>query len=76
MKRCGLVWEMMFARALYEREPERQGALLKRMAGFLDSGLLRTAANMRYSWDQLPQALQMQASGKAIGKIVLPVKFA
>jgi zinc-binding alcohol dehydrogenase family protein len=74
-KRASLVWEMMFARGLFNAEPEKQGAILKRVAELVDAKVLHTTANIRFAWDKLPQALALQDSGKATGKIVLTVAF-
>jgi len=75
MKRGSLVWEMMFARGVYGVEPERQGAILNRVASLVDSKVLRSTANVRFAWDKLAEALALQGSGRAIGKIVLSVAF-
>jgi NADPH:quinone reductase-like Zn-dependent oxidoreductase len=75
MKRGSLVWEMMFARGVYGVVPERQGAILNRVASLVDSKVLRSTANARFAWDKLAEALALQGSGRAIGKIVLTVAF-
>ncbi|MEM7709480.1 MAG: zinc-binding alcohol dehydrogenase family protein [Pseudomonadota bacterium] len=67
-------WEMMFARPLHGAAPERQGALLARVSDLVDEGTLRTTATRRFDRidaDTLGDALDLQASGTAIGKIVL-----
>jgi NADPH:quinone reductase-like Zn-dependent oxidoreductase len=74
-KRASLVWEFMFARPMHDVEPEKQGAVLNRVAGLVDAKTIRSTANNRFAWGKLPEALQLQASGKAIGKIVLTVAF-
>lgn len=74
-KRGSLVFEMMFTRGLYGVEQEKQGAILKRVASLVDAKVLRTTANHRFAWDKLLDALELQDSGKAIGKIVLTVAF-
>jgi NADPH:quinone reductase-like Zn-dependent oxidoreductase len=65
----------MFTRGLFNVEPEKQGAILKRVAELIEAKVLRTTANIRYPWGKLPQALTFQYSGQAIGKIVLTVAF-
>jgi NADPH:quinone reductase-like Zn-dependent oxidoreductase len=66
---------MMFTRGMFNAEPEKQGSILKRVAELIDAKVLQMTANIRYPWDKLPQALALQESGKAIGKIVLTVEF-
>ena len=66
---------MMFTRGLYAVEPEKQGAILNRVASLVDAKVLRSTANHRFAWDKLVDALELQESGKAIGKIVLTVAF-
>jgi NADPH:quinone reductase-like Zn-dependent oxidoreductase len=65
----------MFTRAAYDVEPEKQGAILNRVASLVDSKVIRSTANHRFAWDKLLEALALQDSGKAIGKIVLTVNF-
>ncbi|MEM7489819.1 MAG: zinc-binding alcohol dehydrogenase family protein [Pseudomonadota bacterium] len=67
-------WEMMFARPVHGAAPERQGALLHRVAQMVEAGTLRGTATRRFDGIDprtLGEALDLQASGTAIGKIVL-----
>lgn len=65
----------MFTRGLFDAEQEKQGEILNRVAGLVDNKVLRTTANTRFPFSKLPEALKLQESGKAIGKIVLSVEF-
>lgn len=67
--------EIMFARALYDVEPEKQGAILNHFASLYDSGILEHRAVNVFDWADLPKAQALQDSGTALGKIVLEVKF-
>jgi len=74
-RRINFVWEMMFCRAIFDVEPEKQGHILNHFAGLYDNGLLQHRALNVFEWSQLPKAQEFQDSGKAKGKIVLEVKF-
>jgi len=74
-RRISFVWEIMFARALFDVEPEKQGAILNHFAGLYDSGLLQHRAVTEFAWEDLPKAQALQDSGTSIGKIILTVKF-
>jgi len=75
MKRGALVYEFMFSRPVFNVEPEKQGIILNRVSQLIDTKVLRTTAQTRVPWAKLPEALVLQDSGKALGKIVLSVAF-
>jgi len=74
-KRIALHWELMFTRPVCGVELEKQGAILNRVSQLFEAKVLHTTANTRFPWDKMVDALDLQDSGKAIGKIVLPVSF-
>lgn len=74
-RRIKLVHEMMFARSLFDVEPEKQGEILNRFAELIDAGIIQHRAEQVFEWSKLPEAQKLQDSGRAIGKIVLEVKF-
>lgn len=74
-KRVALHFELMFTRPENDAEPEKQGAILQRVSQLVDAKVLRSTANLRFSWDKLVDALLLQDSGRAVGKIVLSVQF-
>lgn len=74
-KRIALHWELMFTRPVCGVELEKQGAILNRVSQLVEAKVLHTTANTRFPWDKMVDALDLQDSGKAIGKIVLPVSF-
>jgi NADPH:quinone reductase-like Zn-dependent oxidoreductase len=65
----------MMARSMFGMEMEKQGEILNRVSSLVDERTLRTTACTRFAWSELPQAIALQESGKAIGKIVLTVAF-
>jgi len=74
-KSLKLIGELVFTRAIHNEEPEKQGAVLNRIAEYIDKGVIVSAQNHHFDWNQIREAHQFQESGKAIGKITLNVKF-
>jgi len=74
-KRLTLISEFMFSRSIHQEEPEKQGEILNKVAELIDAGVVVHTQNHHFEWHQLPEAHQLQESGKAIGKIGLTVKF-
>lgn len=72
-KRGTLVFELMFTRSRTGIEPERQGAILARVATLADQGLLRTTRTRTLPWSEFRAAHEAIGSGHTIGKIVLAV---
>jgi len=72
-KAVSICWEFMFARSLHQEDMEHQGEILNHGAALIDSGKLKTPIwkTLPWSLDSLKQAHDLQASGKAIGKIVM-----
>lgn len=74
-KALSLSWEFMFTRSMFKtHDMEVQGALLNRVADLLDNGKLVSTVNHHggeLSVANLRAALELQASGTAIGKTVL-----
>lgn len=68
-----LSFELMFARPIANKEPERQGAILKRVAEMIDAGQIKSVTTEKFEGFTLENIKKMQEkqdSGKAIGKIV------
>jgi NADPH2:quinone reductase len=73
-KAVSVCFEFMFARALYESEDmEHQSEILNDAAALIDAGKLKTPIWKVLPWslDSLKEAHTLQASGAAIGKIVM-----
>ena len=66
---------MMFSRGLFGYEQEEQGRILERIAGWIDAGklqpLVSSPAQRFKGLAAMEEALMLQNSGKAIGKIVV-----
>jgi len=77
MKRISLSAEMMFARPVYDFEPEEQKKILDKVSELLDEGVLKTTAHTRVPWtlEGVKEAYRLQESGKAIGKTTATVDF-
>ena len=73
MKRASLSFEMMFTRPLLDVEPERQGAILDRVAGLLEAGVLRTTLTRTLDWSHFGEAHRQIETGHTTGKIVLEI---
>jgi NADPH2:quinone reductase len=72
-RRIRLCPELMFTRTIFDREPERQGQALARLAKYLDDGVIKSTVNVVAEWAALPKALSALQSGHAIGKIAYEV---
>jgi zinc-binding alcohol dehydrogenase family protein len=70
-RRLTLSFELMFARTLYDLEPERHGSLLARVASLYDEGRLRPTRKRTLPWDRAREAHEAIESGHTVGKIVL-----
>jgi zinc-binding alcohol dehydrogenase family protein len=74
-KSLSLHWELMFTRSMFETpDMHEQGVLLGRVAELVDSGRVKTTANVvfgRINAENLTRAHALIESGKAVGKIVL-----
>jgi NADPH2:quinone reductase len=67
-------WELMFTRSLFEADPRRQGALLKRIADMVDEGTIRstlTTVIPNLNAESIRRAHRLIASGETIGKVVI-----
>ena len=72
--RLTLSFEFMFARSMLKEKPEKQGEILTRIAQLVDEGKLKDIANTELqglSLETIKEAHTLQASGKAVGKIVI-----
>lgn len=69
LKGCSAVG--VFYGAFAQAEPERYGALMQELVGWLAEGRIRPAITARYPLEQAAQALRMVADRRATGKIVL-----
>lgn len=74
-KAVSVHWELMFTRALFSTDDiARQGEILDKVAGLIDTGRIRSTATDSYGTinaDNLKRAHALIESGKAKGKIVL-----
>lgn len=75
IKRVTFVLEMMFTRALFRLEMEKQHEILNRFAKWIEEGLIDPRVERTWDWSKLPEAHAFQESGRAIGKTVFVVKF-
>lgn len=73
LKRISFHYEMMFARPLFNMEPERQGALLTEVAKLVDAGKVKSTVHTKLNWRQIHDAHHIMADHAPIGKIVLTV---
>ncbi len=73
-KRGTLSFEMVFARSSADAEPEKQGAILNRLATMLDTQNLVTTLSETHDWGEFAQAYRRLQSGHTLGKIVLSIR--
>jgi len=75
-KSATFVWELMFTRALFGVEMERQHAILNNASRLIDEGLLKLpSVKVRpYTLENLREAHREQESGKVIGKLLLSMQ--
>ncbi len=67
-------YEFMGARVAYDREPEKQGAILRGIAQLVDNGLLRVHVSSEWTLDTLVAAHHAIEQGRTIGKMAVRVK--
>jgi zinc-binding alcohol dehydrogenase family protein len=72
-KRGTLTFELMFTRPRLNLEPERQGAILDRVGGWLDEGVIKTTLTRALDWSEVQEAHRALETGHTMGKIVLNV---
>ncbi len=72
-KRGSVHFESMFARPMLGVEPERQGALLDRVADLLDRKVLVSTMTKVLDWTEFRAAHEAIESGHTVGKIVMRV---
>jgi len=72
-KRVTIGMELMYAREMFNAEPEKQGEILDRVADLIDQGAIKPikAKQFPFTLDGLKQAVSLQDSGKSFGKIAL-----
>lgn len=72
-KRASFTWELMFTRTLFDVEPEKQGQILKKVAGYIDSGKVKIPDVDVKPWSlaNLQELHKQQKSGTTIGKLVM-----
>lgn len=75
MKRVSFVWEAMFARSMFNLEPEKQNYILSTVAHLIDSGVLQTVRSetLKFTLEDYKRAQELQASGKTRGKIAIDI---
>ncbi len=71
--RGSVAWELMFTRPRLNVEPEKQGAILDRVAELLDDQTLESTLSAVLSWRDIQEAHRMLETGHTIGKIALRV---
>lgn len=69
-----MCFELMFTRSVTGVEMEKQGAILNRVAELIDAKVLHSTANNHFPLNKIVEALALQDSGNAIGKIVLSTR--
>ncbi len=67
-------YEFMGARVAFNREPERQGAILSGIASLVDSGHLRVHVSSEWTLDTLAAAHHAIETGRTIGKMAVRVR--
>lgn len=72
-KRGSVHFELMFCRPAFDAEPERQGALLDRVADLIDREVLETAVTRIVDWSDVRIAHEEIDSEHTVGKIVLKI---
>jgi NADPH:quinone reductase-like Zn-dependent oxidoreductase len=74
-KRGTLTTELMFTRGLFGVHPERQREVLDEVARLLEAGVLRhtMVTQLPFTLEGIKKALDLQQSGRAIGKTALLV---
>jgi NADPH2:quinone reductase len=72
-KRVQISWELMFTRALFDVEREKQGKILDALSPLYDNGTLDPRLTKTYEWNQIVDAHLAQESGKLVGKIAIKV---
>ena len=74
-KSVGFVWESMFTRSMFKTDDmQKQGALLNRIAAWIDEGKIKTSLNKTLSpinAENLKNAHAQIETGTTIGKIVI-----
>jgi len=77
MKRITFFPEIMFSRGLFMENTEDwvQRDILNKVANLVDDGTLVTTRTTTFEWSKLPEAMELQESGKCIGKQVSTVHF-
>ncbi len=73
MKRVSLHWELMFTRAQYHVEEEKQGEILNRLAELYDKKVLVPTIFKVYEFEQIQEATAQQESGTTMGKLVVKI---
>jgi len=73
-KSATLHYEFMGARVAYDREPEKQGAILSGIAQLVDSGVLRVHVASEWTLETLVAAHHAMETGHTIGKLAVRVK--
>lgn len=70
-KRLTFSYELMFTRALFNFEPEKQGEILNKVAGLIDQGVLKhtLTEELKFNLDNIKKAMTQIESGTTIGKI-------
>jgi NADPH:quinone reductase len=67
-------YEFMGVRVAYDREPEKQGAILRSVAQLVDNGVLRVHVSSEWTLDTLAAAHHQIETGRSIGKLAVRVE--
>jgi NADPH2:quinone reductase len=74
LHRQSVHYGLMFARSLYDVQPEKQGEILKKVSDMIDNGKIQTITGKKFTGftvENMRAAHQLQANGKMMGKIVV-----
>jgi len=72
--RLTLSFELMFTRPMLDCQPEKQGKILSKVAELIDAGKIKCITNTKlngFTLENFKKGNEIQASGKAIGKITI-----
>jgi len=67
-------YEFMGVRVAYQREPEKQRAILSAIARLVDNGHLKVHVSKVWKFDELVEAHRAIETGRTIGKMAVQVK--
>jgi len=72
-KRATLTFEMMFARARLDLDPQRQGRILDRVAELVETGVLPPLLGRTLPWEGIVEGHRLLEARRTIGKMALEI---